>query len=166
MDFRVLTAACFLLTFMQLELTMTLSSHSWHTFCRMRQVSISKKTRERDKMVHTHLPFVEESVEVGVPDLDWRVREGTATLSPYSPLAEGASRSAGQNENHEQLGRHVRWCLRTKTPLVSPPSHQSPHHLLIPIIRHSSLPALSERRMQTRWPAHPSVPRLEQECCR
>jgi hypothetical protein len=33
-DFRVLSVACFRLTFLPLESTTPLSSHSWHAFCR------------------------------------------------------------------------------------------------------------------------------------
>src|SRR6266576_1696093 len=36
-DFRVLSVACFRLTFLPLESTTALSSHSWHAFCRQHQ---------------------------------------------------------------------------------------------------------------------------------
>jgi hypothetical protein len=36
-DFRVLSVACFRLTFLPLESTTDLSSHSWHAFCRQHQ---------------------------------------------------------------------------------------------------------------------------------
>ena len=36
-DFRVLSVACFRLTFLPLESTTALSSHSWHAFCGWRQ---------------------------------------------------------------------------------------------------------------------------------
>lgn len=36
-DFRVLSVACFRLTFLPLESTTALSSHSWHAFCRQGQ---------------------------------------------------------------------------------------------------------------------------------
>jgi hypothetical protein len=75
MNFRVLRVACFRLTFLPLESTTALSSHSWHAFCHVVRVrgkypnntcTHGETTR---RALSTHLPFLEEAVEIGVPDL-------------------------------------------------------------------------------------------------
>lgn len=68
-DFRVLSVACFRLTFLPLESTTDLSSHSRQAFCRQNQHVFTMSPKQRVKQ--TNLPFLEEVVEVRVPYLDW-----------------------------------------------------------------------------------------------
>jgi hypothetical protein len=70
MDFRVLSVACFRLTFLPLESTTPFSSHSWHAFCRLYGVQVSFMGPKGQSQTQTHLPFLEEAVEVCIPDLD------------------------------------------------------------------------------------------------
>jgi hypothetical protein len=56
LNFRVLSASCFRLTFLPLESTTDLSSHSWHAFCLSACVQVSFVGRKGSVRRETHLP--------------------------------------------------------------------------------------------------------------